>query len=160
MHLPEYRNSICGLPSRLTGCIPSCECASKRGETEVTGSTVGLVPTNALVSGGGSLFTDWPETGFAETSAGSAFDRTTLPPSRLGTDRRNIRSRQHPSLARIERSRSGKVRHLRRHARMHRGRLASVVDHAADPAVIAQRQCDHVVESYLGALRRLDCPGQ
>src|SRR5713226_9952859 len=66
MHLPEYRNSICGLPSRLTGCIPSCECASKRGETEVTGSTVGLVPTNALVSGGGSLFTDWPETGLWE----------------------------------------------------------------------------------------------
>src|SRR6266852_4685984 len=76
MHLPEYRNSICGLPSRLNGCIPSCECASKRDETEVTGSTVGLVSTNALVSGGGSLFTDWPETGFAEI-------RIALPPSRL-----------------------------------------------------------------------------
>src|SRR5580692_3682949 len=82
----------------------------------------------------------------------------------IGTDLRNIRSAQRLSLARIERSRSGEVRNLRRHPRMHRGRLACVVDHMADRPVIAQRHCDHVVKSYLRALiagnRRLDCPGQ
>jgi hypothetical protein len=35
----------------------------KGARQRFTGSTVGLAPTNALVSGGGSLFTDWPETG-------------------------------------------------------------------------------------------------
>src|SRR6266853_5066623 len=55
---------------------------------------------------------------------------------------------------------SGEVRHLRCHARMYRGRLARVVDHMADRAVIAQRHGDHVVEPYLWTLRRLDCAGQ
>ena len=59
----------------------------------------------------------------------------------------------------IQRSRSRKVCHLRRHARMHRGRLACVVDHMADLAVIAQRHGDHVVEPDLRLFRRLDCPG-
>jgi hypothetical protein len=36
-----------------------------------------------------------PETGFEETSAGSAFDRTTLPPSRL-LARHNFRVDRHP----------------------------------------------------------------
>ena len=43
---------------------------------------------------------------------------------------------------------------------MYRGRLARVVDHMVDRAVIAERHGDHVVEPYLRALRRLDCPGQ
>src|SRR6266478_4095327 len=63
-------------------------------------------------------------------------------------------------LAWMRRSRSRKVRHLRRHTRMHRGRLALVVDHMADFAVITQRHGNHVVEPYLRSLRRLDCPGQ
>src|ERR1700676_648257 len=54
---------------------------------------------------------------------------------------------------------SGEVRHLWRHARMYRCRLARVVDHMADHTVIAQRHGDHVVEPYLRTLRRLDCPG-
>ena len=60
------------------------------------------------------------------------------------------------ALARIH---SGEVRHLWRHARMYRCRLARVVDHMADHTVIAQRHGDHVVEPYLRTLRRLDCPG-
>jgi hypothetical protein len=60
-----------------------------------------------------------------------------LPASRLSsTDWRNILSPQDPSLLPIERSRSGEVRDLRRHPGMHRGRLAGVVDHVADPPVI------------------------
>ena len=47
---------------------------------------------------------------------------------------------------------SGEVRHLRRHARMYRGRLARVVDHMVDRPVFAQRYRDHVVELYRGAL--------
>src|SRR5271169_584901 len=55
---------------------------------------------------------------------------------------------------------SGEVRHLRRHPRMHRSRLACVVDHMIDRTVIAQRHGDHVMEPYLRVLRRLDGPGQ
>src|SRR2546429_1344155 len=58
------------------------------------------------------------------------------------------------------RSRSGKVRHLRRHPRMDRGCLARVVDHMTDFAVITQRHGNHVVEAYTRALRCLDCPGE
>lgn len=60
----------------------------------------------------------------------------------------------------IPHSRSGKVRHFGRHARMHPGRLARVGDHMADRAVISQRHGDHVVKPYLWARRRLDCAGQ
>ena len=64
-----------------------------------------------------------------------------------------------PTNAAAARIHSGEVRHLRRHARMYRCRLASVVDHMADRAVIAQHHGDHVVEPHLRTLRRLDCPG-
>src|SRR4029077_5486833 len=65
-----------------------------------------------------------------------------------------------PTNAAPERTHSGEVRHLRRHARSDRGRLAGVVDHMVDRAVFAERHGDYVVEPYLRALRRLDCPGQ
>jgi hypothetical protein len=61
-----------------------------------------------------------------------------------------------PTHAAPARIRSGEGRHLRRHARMYRCRLARIVDHMTDRAVIAQRHGDHVVEPYLPALRRLD----
>src|ERR1700681_5026068 len=65
-----------------------------------------------------------------------------------------------PTNAAPARTHSGEVRHLRRHARMYRGRVARVIDHMVDRAVIAERYGDHVVEPYLRALWRLDCPGQ
>src|SRR5437588_529224 len=65
-----------------------------------------------------------------------------------------------PKSCRQRRSRSRKVCHLRRYAGMYRGRLARVVDHMTDFAVITQRHGNHVVEAYARALRRLDCPGE
>jgi len=63
-----------------------------------------------------------------------------------------------PTNAAPERTHSGEVRHVRHHARMHRGRLARAVDHMVDRVVIAERHGDHVVEPYLRPLRRLDRP--
>jgi len=65
-----------------------------------------------------------------------------------------------PTDATPARTHSGEVRHLRRHARMYRGRVARVVDHMVDRAVIAERHGDHVVEPYRSLVRRLDCAGQ
>jgi hypothetical protein len=64
-----------------------------------------------------------------------------------------------PRMPRQRTPHSGEVRHLRRHAGMHRGRVAGVVDHVVDGAEIAERHGDDVVEADLRALRRLDGAG-
>src|SRR5271169_134646 len=65
-----------------------------------------------------------------------------------GCQEKNSASTSRLSCVWIRRSRSRKVRYLRGHARMHRGRTALIVDHMADFAVIPKSHGNDVMELY------------